>query len=79
MENKETVIKFDNVSKVYKLYKSDRARFKGLFNSKVKYKENRAVKNKRKEYKPKGHRKMPLIGMLGSGYEQDGKGAARAL
>lgn len=45
MGKKETVIKFDNVTKVYKLYKSDRARFKGLFSKKVKYKENRAVKN----------------------------------
>lgn len=42
---KETVVKFDNVTKLYKLYKSDKERFKGLFSSKVKYKENRAVKN----------------------------------
>lgn len=43
--DKEVVIKFDNVTKLYKLYKSDKARFKGLFSSKVPYKENRAVKN----------------------------------
>lgn len=65
MENKETVIKFDNVSKVYKLYKSDRARFKGLFNSNVKYKENRAVKNLSFEVK-KGE-SLALFGRNGAG------------
>ena len=35
----ETVVTFENVSKVYKLYKSDKARFKALFSKKVKYKE----------------------------------------
>ncbi len=65
MENKETVIKFDKVSKVYKLYKSDRARFKGLFNSKVKYKENRAVKNLSFEVK-KGE-SLALFGRNGAG------------
>ncbi|MBQ6623120.1 MAG: ABC transporter ATP-binding protein [Mogibacterium sp.] len=40
---KEIVIKFDNVTKMYKLYKSDKARFKGLFNKKVPYKKNYAV------------------------------------
>lgn len=39
----ETVVTFENVSKVYKLYKSDKARFKALFSKKVKYKENRAI------------------------------------
>lgn len=43
--NKETVVKFDNVTKLYKLYKSDKARLKGLFSKKVPYKENKAVKN----------------------------------
>lgn len=43
MEN-NVVVKFDNVTKLYKLYKNDKARFKGLFSSKVKYKENKAVK-----------------------------------
>lgn len=42
---KEVVVKFTNVTKIYKLYKSDRARFKGLFSSKVKYKTNKAVNN----------------------------------
>ena len=65
MESKDTVIKFDNVSKIYKLYKSDRARFKGLFNSKVKYKENRAVKNLSFEVK-KGE-SLALFGRNGAG------------
>ena len=42
MDNK-VVVRFDNVTKLYKLYKSDKARFKGLFSRKVPYKENRAV------------------------------------
>lgn len=41
----DTVVKFDGVTKTYKLYKSDKARFKGLFNKKVPYKENKAVNN----------------------------------
>lgn len=43
--DKEIVVKFDNVTKMYKLYKSDKARFKGLFSNKVPYKENKAVNN----------------------------------
>lgn len=65
MEEKKTVIKFKNVTKVYKLYKSDRARFKGLFSSKVKYKENRAVKNLSFEVK-KGE-SLALFGRNGAG------------
>ena len=41
--DKDTVVLFDHVTKLYKLYKSDKARFKGIFNSKVPYKENKAV------------------------------------
>lgn len=41
----EVVVKFDKVTKLYKLYKNDKARFKGLFSSKVPFKENRAVNN----------------------------------
>ena len=65
MGKNETVIKFDNVTKVYKLYKSDRARFKGLFSKKVKYKENRAVKNLSFEVK-KGE-SLALFGRNGAG------------
>lgn len=41
----ETVIKFENVTKIYKLYKSDRARFLSLFSNKPRYKEKRASNN----------------------------------
>lgn len=43
MSSNEVVVRFDHVTKIYKLYKSSRARFKGLFSSKVPYKENRAI------------------------------------
>lgn len=65
MSEKPIVIKFNNVTKIYKLYKSDRARFKGLFSSKVKYKENRAVKNLSFEVK-KGD-SLALFGRNGAG------------
>lgn len=39
----EAAIIFDNVTKVYKLYRNDRARFLSLFSRKVRYKENRAI------------------------------------
>ena len=41
----EPIISFRNVTKRYKLYKNDRARFLSLFTSKVRYKENKAVDN----------------------------------
>lgn len=43
--NKDSVVIFKNVTKEYKLYKNDRARFKGLFSSKVPFKINKAVNN----------------------------------
>ena len=45
LNDREVVVKFSSVTKLYKLYKSDRARFKGLFNKNIPYKENRAVNN----------------------------------
>ena len=42
MEN-EVVIKFEHVTKRYKLYKNDKKRFLGLFFKNIKYKENKAV------------------------------------
>lgn len=45
MEDRKTVVTFKNVTKEYRLYKSDKARFKGLFSKKVPYKLNKAVKN----------------------------------
>lgn len=65
MSDNPVVIKFNNVSKVYKLYKSDRARFKGLFSKKVKYKENRAVKDLSFEVR-KGD-SLALFGRNGAG------------
>lgn len=41
----ETVIEFKNVSKIYKLYKNDKQRFKSIFFKKTPYKEKRAVDN----------------------------------
>lgn len=41
----DVVVKIDHVTKLYKLYKSDKARFKGLFSKRVPYKENRAINN----------------------------------
>ena len=62
---KETVIKFDNVTKMYKLYKSDKARFKGLFNKRVPYKKNYAVNKLSFEVK-KGEG-LALLGRNGAG------------
>ena len=39
----ETVIKFEKVNKIYKLYKNDKRRFLGIFSKKVPYVEKRAV------------------------------------
>lgn len=61
----EVVIRFDNVTKLYKLYKSDKARFKGLFSKKVPYKENRAVKSMSFEVR-KGE-SVALFGRNGAG------------
>lgn len=41
----QPVITFDNVTKVYKLYKNDKERFLSIFSKKVRYKENKAVNN----------------------------------
>ena len=43
--NEEVVIKFDKVTKRYKLYKNDKKRLLGLFFKNIKYKENKAVNN----------------------------------
>lgn len=40
---RETAIVFKDVTKEYKLYKTDRSRFKGLFSKKVPYKLNKAT------------------------------------
>lgn len=43
--NEEIVIKFDKVTKKYKLYKNDKKRLLGLFFKNIKCKENKAVNN----------------------------------
>ena len=62
---KEVVVRFTNVTKLYKLYKSDRDRFRALFSKKVKYKENRAVNNLSFEVR-KGE-SVALFGRNGAG------------
>lgn len=64
MEN-EVVIKLDNVTKLYKLYKSDKARFMSLFNKRIPYKENRAVKNM--SFEVKRGESVALFGRNGAG------------
>lgn len=61
----EIVVKFDNVTKVYKLYKSSRARLKGLFSSKVPYKINKAVNGM--SFEVKRGESVALFGRNGAG------------
>lgn len=64
-KDRDVVVKFTNVTKLYKLYKSDRARFKGLFNKNVPYKKNKAVNNLSFEVH-KGE-SLALLGRNGAG------------
>ncbi len=41
--NKDVVIKFDHVTKTYKLYKNDKQRFLGIFLKNIKHKDKNAV------------------------------------
>lgn len=43
MDNKKIVIKFEHVTKRYKLFKNDKKRFKAIFSKKVSYKEKLAT------------------------------------
>ena len=61
----EVVVRFRNVTKIYKLYKNDRARFKGLFLKNIKYKENRAANDLSFEIR-KGE-SVALFGRNGAG------------
>jgi len=45
MEEAPVVVRFTNVTKEYKLFRSDKARFKSLFSKKVPYKKKKAVNN----------------------------------
>ncbi len=44
-EQKDVVIKFDNVTKMYKLFKNDKRRLLYTFCKRIKYKEKKAVNN----------------------------------
>ena len=63
--DREVVVRFTNVTKLYKLYKSDKARFRGLFNSKVPYKENRAVNDL--SFEVRRGESLALFGRNGAG------------
>lgn len=64
-DEREVVVKFTNVTKIYKLYKSDRARFKGLFSKKVPYKKNKAVNNL--SFEVRRGESLALLGRNGAG------------
>lgn len=64
-KDRKTVISFRNVTKEYKLYKNDKARFKGLFLKSTPFKLKRAVNNLSFEVK-KGEG-VALIGRNGAG------------
>lgn len=63
--DKDIVVRFDKVTKLYKLYRSQRDRFKGLFSKKIKYKENRAVNNL--SFEVRRGESVALFGRNGSG------------
>lgn len=63
--NNDIAVRFNDVTKLYKLYKSDKARFKGLFNKRVPFKENKAVNKVSFEIK-KGE-SVALFGRNGAG------------
>lgn len=62
---REVVIKVDNVTKLYKLYKSDKARFLSLFSKRVPCKENRAVNDL--SFEVRQGESVALIGRNGAG------------
>ncbi|MGN0681961.1 MAG: ABC transporter ATP-binding protein [Candidatus Fimisoma sp.] len=63
MENQAII--FDNVSKKYKLYKNDKARFKGLFSKKVPFKVNNAISNL--SFSVKKGESLAFLGKNGAG------------
>lgn len=62
---KDVVIKFDKVTKIYKLFKNDKMRLLAVFFKKIKYKEKRAVNNVSFEIK-KGET-VAILGRNGAG------------
>ena len=61
----DVVIKFENVTKKYKLYKNDRKRFLGLFSNKVEHEEKRAINNL--SFSIKKGETVALLGKNGAG------------
>lgn len=64
-EDRKVVVSFTNVTKEYKLYKTSKARFKGLFSNKIPFKINRAVDNLTFEVKQGDA--LALLGHNGAG------------
>ena len=63
--DKDVVIKFDKVTKLYKLYKNDKERFRGLFNKRIPFKENKAVNNL--SFEVRRGESLAFIGRNGAG------------
>ena len=61
----KTVIEFKNVSKVYKLYKNDKKRFRAIFLKNTPYKPKKAVTNL--SFKIKQGESVALFGKNGAG------------
>lgn len=61
----KTVIEFKNVTKVYKLFKSDKQRFKAIFSKKTKYKKKIAVNDL--SFQIKRGESVALFGKNGAG------------
>lgn len=62
---KDTVVEFKNVTKMYKLYKSDKQRFLAIFSKKIPFKEKRAVDNV--SFKIERGEAVALFGKNGAG------------
>ena len=61
----KTVIEFKNVTKIYKLFKNDKQRFKAVFSKKTKYKKKVAVNNL--SFKIQRGESVALFGKNGAG------------
>lgn len=64
-DNRETVISFRNVTKEYRLYKNEKARFRGLFSKRVPFKLKKAVNNL--SFEVKRGDGLALLGRNGAG------------